>query len=417
MKKNLKSVAYLFLGLFSFQISFFNTGLAQEFMPPGDVADLEAVARDLSVELNWNAAQDPDGVILGYKIYYGTTSVKTGNDSYADEILTGSSETSYTVSNLRNGVDYYFALTAIDDEENESENYSVEVSAMPMSMQTNNPSVVSVKQISETEVKVEMSEPVTVKSLTNSFSIEEKANKDGAVEIKTSKLNGTFVSLMVEKGSIKPETIYKVTATSTVEDFTGNPVSSGITDSAEFLSMKTPKELPVIEEPAMEEPNIEIPEINEDEEPFFIVPPQMEDQEHTSAPEQEEDKTPPLSVQNIIIDNTNFEKDGYIILTWTPAVDIETDITDQVFFTRIEGGEWDNGYSLGKDTVEIEVDVEKDTNYEIKIVTVDSSDNQTESKILKFSTKLTKTGPGGVIGLIITFTIALFILGGRRRTV
>ena len=46
--------------------------------PPSDVATLSATTADHTVMLTWSAATDETGV-TGYKVYYGTDEVKSGN--------------------------------------------------------------------------------------------------------------------------------------------------------------------------------------------------------------------------------------------------------------------------------------------------------------------------------------------------
>jgi hypothetical protein len=62
-----------------------------------------ALVYSAQVALQWNANTDP--TVTGYKVYYGTSS---GN--YPTHVDVGET-TTYTVSNLQDGVTYYFATT------------------------------------------------------------------------------------------------------------------------------------------------------------------------------------------------------------------------------------------------------------------------------------------------------------------
>jgi fibronectin type 3 domain-containing protein len=62
-----------------------------------------------------NADGAPLNDLAGYKIYYGTS-----ERNYSSEIDAGN-VTNYMVSNLKNGVVYYFAVTAYDTSGNESD--------------------------------------------------------------------------------------------------------------------------------------------------------------------------------------------------------------------------------------------------------------------------------------------------------
>ena len=84
------------------------------------------------VTLSWDApTTNADGTPLtdlaGYKIYYGTSS-----HAYSTAIDVGN-VTKHMVSNLENGVVYYFAVTAYDTSGNES-NFSNEVSGIGISV-------------------------------------------------------------------------------------------------------------------------------------------------------------------------------------------------------------------------------------------------------------------------------------------
>lgn len=78
-----------------------------------------------SIQINWTApTTNEDGSPLtdlaGYKLYYGTSS---GNYS---TILDAGLSTQVVISGLVEGTEYFFAATALDTSQNESE-YSVEV--------------------------------------------------------------------------------------------------------------------------------------------------------------------------------------------------------------------------------------------------------------------------------------------------
>src|SRR5579859_7662591 len=77
-----------------------------------------------AVALAWDASTDP--TVTGYKVYYGATS-----RNYTNVVL-ACTATSATVSNLANGVTYYFAATTVTLDGLESV-YSTEASyAVPL---------------------------------------------------------------------------------------------------------------------------------------------------------------------------------------------------------------------------------------------------------------------------------------------
>ena len=73
---------------------------------------------DKRITVAWN--NSPESDVAGYKVYYGTT---PGN--YSNTILVGNA-TTYTTNTLAEGYTYYFAVTAYDNNNNES-GYSAEV--------------------------------------------------------------------------------------------------------------------------------------------------------------------------------------------------------------------------------------------------------------------------------------------------
>ena len=91
---------------------------------------LPAEVSALSITLGWNANTETN--LAGYKLHYGPAS-----RTYTNSIAVGN-VTTYTVTNLANGVPFYFAVTAVNTLELESD-YSNEVAHEP----PNSPPVIS----------------------------------------------------------------------------------------------------------------------------------------------------------------------------------------------------------------------------------------------------------------------------------
>lgn len=112
------------------------TALAQEAdtagvtdtIPPSDVENVRATVGVGKVILQWDAATDDVGV-KGYKIYSGTKPVEETDGKYNRSDVRVGKVLKKTINNLKNDTAYYFAVTAIDKSGNESENFSIEVSA------------------------------------------------------------------------------------------------------------------------------------------------------------------------------------------------------------------------------------------------------------------------------------------------
>ncbi len=91
--------------------------------PPATPTGLSPTAGNGQVVLNWNANTETD--LASYKVYRGTTS---GNLSVITTVTQPS--TSHTDTTVTNGTTYFYAITALDDSNNESPKSS-EVSATP----------------------------------------------------------------------------------------------------------------------------------------------------------------------------------------------------------------------------------------------------------------------------------------------
>ena len=227
----MKKILKIFVCLF-----FFSETLAQQIFFPSEVKNVVATPGDKKIELEWDEAFDKDGIIVGYKIYYGTKSVASENQSYDDEIRI-SAKTNYTLKNLINGVEYFIGITAIDEEDNESETYSKEISAAPKEKnQKNGPKIISVTQISEKEIEIKMSTAVAKMSSPNSFIVEENGTLK-SVPLQKISVDGKIVKLTAKK-NFEIAQKYRVIATSAVEDLDGNPVISGVTDNLKFIGKK-----------------------------------------------------------------------------------------------------------------------------------------------------------------------------------
>jgi LSD1 subclass zinc finger protein len=87
-------------------------GASPTFTGIGSVTDTQLGE---SVDLTWEAATDPSGPMT-YNVYYGRNSAFTGN------VVVGITGTSHRVTGLDDGVEYYFAVRAVDAFGNEDMN-------------------------------------------------------------------------------------------------------------------------------------------------------------------------------------------------------------------------------------------------------------------------------------------------------
>lgn len=121
--KNLLFFALTILGIFM-------TSVTLAYSVPEEVTNVQFTVDEGKARISWDAADDADGIVIGYKIYYGTTSVQNIGDQYDDEITVPGNLTTTILEALEPGVQYFLGITAIDDEENQSENYSPEISVL-----------------------------------------------------------------------------------------------------------------------------------------------------------------------------------------------------------------------------------------------------------------------------------------------
>lgn len=398
-------------------------------LPPYQVQNVQANVLDDTIRITWDEAQDQDdGVVVGYKVYYGTQSVTAENQNqYDDDILVDGIETEYTLYGLEPGT-YYIAVTARDDEDLESDNYSQEIQVSVGGSQGNNtfetgtPKVLSAQQIDSNIIEVTMSEPVVIDEMSDGFILQNKETLD-IVPIIDTEVENEKVRLMLLEGMLEIGKPYQVIATAFVEDLDGTPVSSGITDTAEFRAQEfvNPEPIiepdPVIEEPVTEteEPVIEEPVVAPDpivEEPVGEDPiPEIEEpEENLFEPEvQMQDTTPPYDATNLTVDTSTMLNDLYVTLYWNKSLDVDRDAMDQIIYVRIDNTDWDQGYSIGKDLETIELDIDLDRSYDIKLVTIDEAGNVSDGTQLSFDTTipLPKTGAESYFFVL----MGVFIIG------
>ena len=94
---------------------------------PGDVFGVTSAPSDQKATLTWQPSTDDKG-IKNYKIYYGQSAANLNMTAETKD-----NKTTWYIPNLQNGSEYFFAVAAIDTNEQESENKSSLVSGIPFS--------------------------------------------------------------------------------------------------------------------------------------------------------------------------------------------------------------------------------------------------------------------------------------------
>lgn len=85
--------------------------------PPSAPANLEGVSGDGEITLNWSANSESD--LDGYNVYRAQESFSgvSGRTPLNSQLLT---ETGFTDTDVENGTTYFYRITALDEDENES---------------------------------------------------------------------------------------------------------------------------------------------------------------------------------------------------------------------------------------------------------------------------------------------------------
>lgn len=406
-------------------VSFFS--IAQAFSLPSQVESVQIQkVSENSVRVSWREAESAEDIIIGYKVYFGTSSVKEEGETYDDEVMVqGGIET--TIENLLPGTTYYFSVTALDSEENESENYSAEVEFLLEQVLTEEPEE-EIEIIEEVVVEEEDSQSnIPCKLLPEKFLTCAAYTCDFIHPMKADIMTRSITGMV----DGKCEFIETMPNDERLECHVDADMQ--VTLSQYYQQILEGKETENIIEQAMEKkqcvllgkgglavtPLVEeiIPVVEE----VLVMP--MEEEESFGPEKPEEfksaapDVTAPVEAMNLSVDTKKIESDGMVVLSWEKSLDLDQDVVDQVLYLRTGLGNWDSGYSIGKDLETMELDVEKGENYEFKVISVDTAGNESESRVYSFSTKLAQSGPAGMFGIVLAI-LSLGILGffsARRR--
>ncbi|MCB9809781.1 fibronectin type III domain-containing protein [Candidatus Peribacteria bacterium] len=390
--------------------------------PPSVIDDVTISAENGAVTLQWQEATDPDGIVIGYMIYYGPESVTAENgNTYENEVLIPA-QSSYTIEGLTNGMPYYFAITPVDDEGNEAETYSPEVSAVPGKI---NPlELQTAEQQDAMTVVLAFSTPLAETTDLSAVTITDESTGE-AITLESVMSEGSTLTVTVSEGSLEPNRRYRVTVQG-LSGAAGQQIVQGVKDSLQFrgksFSPTTPADTSTPTTPTPEDtaPTIEdavgtgstmLP----DDRDYTVPEPVTPEETPATTPVA---PLPLQDVQNLSADTTSYSTTGEVTLHWSPALDASGAVTGYSVSWQAEGQGYNAPTMLEADVNSLVLKgLKNGTFYDVKIVTLGSNGQQSSGAYGSFTTHAPLSNTGG--SLVAAYALALSTLGAaywyRRR--
>ena len=412
------------------------------------ISNLQGSAGDSKVVLTWEATTDLSGEeAQSFVVYSSDTSVAEGLiDDYQTAYPADNSTLS--IEGLVNGQTYYFAAQAIG-KDGSSGPLSEEISVVPTSAEAlaTDTAVIDTLQVKtaeathSTEIVVEFSEEIFLpeESPELSFSITKADDQSSFLLVWSAEYEkeneGTenevdvLSRIVLSTDEQEEGQEYIVTVSALITNLEGNPIESGITDSASFIGTATteamlaeentiPEELPVVEEVIVEEPITEEVVAEEPivEEVIVEEPVVLEEElgaEHDAASELPAEA--PDSINTVPSDASNFvanfktqANDFLIRLTWVLSADAASEAVDQIMYHSLNKGEsWDNGITLSKGATSYELSGAPETEHTFKLTTKGADGTESTGVITSIRLPaLAATGPFALIALGSGFLLA-----------
>lgn len=251
------------------------------------------------------------------------------------------------------------------------------------------PTVLAAESKYQDQVVITFSEEVLLPSAEAEieFTIQEEFDSTQLLEVLAAEVDEDEPTQVVLITEPQIEDVgYTITVSANIVDLVGNPIVSGITDTATFVgSDKIRPE----EESDVIEPEKDLTAPEEDQ----VVPEEIP----------EPDVLPPEDITRFLL---SFEKelDKFLIkMTWTASLNSAGDLIDQILYTSMNQGlNYDPGQSLGPTASSYDLhDMEGGQEYTFKITTKDVNGN--ESVGIVKSIRLPQTGPLTTLALSLGF--------------
>jgi len=227
--------------------------------PALDVEGVTATPLNASVKVEWDPVAYTDGTLKGYVVWYDTAPAGENGDTYSNKVPeTGDlgDVNSYVVTGLENGTKYYFAVTAVDTNGVESQNWSIPIDVFATPSEDageaeddqESPQVVKAEALNKEEVSVEFSEEIVLPAEhpENAFVIQntdtfEDLIVNGAEMDEEDSANKTVI---LSTDPQEKDANYKLTVGIDVEDKAGNPIRSDTSATAPFVGSDEEKPVP-----------------------------------------------------------------------------------------------------------------------------------------------------------------------------
>lgn len=190
-------------------------------------------AKNTSVMLSWDAVTDAQG----YYLYYGTKSGVGG--SYEKEVFDIITHTNYTLENLKENTQYFFAVSSVDALGEESgKSTEVTYTTLASSQAGVDFRIESIEVVSPTQLEVRFSRNLENTMAASRIVMLEKKSTNQMIDTDTLKINTENPKILdiTLQSSLQEDTDYDFTIVD-IRDENGNTIESGINA---FLTLHTP---------------------------------------------------------------------------------------------------------------------------------------------------------------------------------
>ncbi len=384
IKTALLSILTIFSGLFS----------AYAEAPNNVIGDVELSVKPEGIEVSWQGTKNTNGTPVDhYRVYVDAKSIED-SEKYSEYIDTSDNITTLVVKSFKEtpfilGQSYYFSVTAINSEGEESTGYSQESTIIFTEVNTVSDEellqLTSVEAKDKNTVIVNFNKEVKIpENSTSAFVIQSNSGERLKVLSVETQENGTSVRITTEDQAEMLE--YTVTAFSSVTDLSGIPIVSGVTDYNTFIGMGDSEEVLHKSGPVLEENGGgEVVLTNEE-----VI--------NTNS-EVEGDKTPPEDVTNLSPSyRLNEGEKNYIVdLNWTASKNSAGDLDYQNYRYQVNNEELRQAIKIEKDKTSYQTVLNGGKRYTFKISTVDNVGNESVGSLT--SIILPATGPALLLGI------------------